>query len=346
MFIHKPEPSNPQQIGSVYRVVPVLPVGAINTPSQELAAQAKHLTPGETYDARVMQRVSDTTFLVQINSKQTQVNPNQAQANLTQAQPLLLKMDIGQQAKLGQTLSLQYLQAQPELTFLLKQPTTVGYTGTAVNLSQAGSLLGQYLGQAEAQQLSTRYEAINVITHFPNKPQLVAQDLKQALSQTGLFYESHLQALSQGQYALSQLRQEPQNQAGFNPAHITFQQLAVLEHQRFSWHGEVWPGQTMTWDVYQQRLPSDSNAQAQSESPEATWTATELKIDFPHLGEVKAKLSLVNGHLRIHLESGRTDTFALLQQQKTKLAQTMQENHQSIDALTVTQTPTVVQERE
>lgn len=344
MFIHKPEPSNPQQIGSVYRVVPVLPVGAINTPSQELAAQAKQLTIGETYDARVLQRVSDTTFLVQVNPKQAQVNPNQTQINPNQAQPLLLKMDIGQQAKLGQTLSLQYLQAQPELTFLLKQPT-VSYTGTAVNLSQTGSLLGQYIGQAEAQQLSTRYEAVGVITHSPHAPQLVAQDLKQALSRTGLFYESHLQALSQGQYALHQLKQEPQNQAGFNPAHITFQQLAVLEHQRFSWHGEVWPGQTMTWDVYQQRLPTDAKPQTQVDSEEASWTATELKIDFPHLGEVKAKLSLVNGHLRIHVESTRADSFTLLQQQKAKLAHTMQQNHQPLDALTVTQAPTVIQEQ-
>lgn len=328
MFIHKPEPSNAQQIGSVYRVVPVLPVGAINTPSQELAAQAKALTPGETYDARVMQRVSDTTVLVQVNPKH--------------AQPMLLKMELGQQASLGQTLSLQYLHAQPELTFLLKQPT-VAYSGTAVNLSQAGNLLGQYLGQAEAQHVSTRYQAMEVITRSPNQPQLVAQDLKQALSRTGLFYESHLQALSQGQYALHQLKQEPQNQAGFNPAQMTFQQLAVLEHQRFAWQGEVWPGQTMRWDIYQQRLPAESQSQTQTESPEAAWTATELKIDFPHLGEVTAKLSLVNGHLRIHVESEQAETFALLQQQKAKLAQAMQQNHQALDALTVTQTPTVIQ---
>ncbi len=328
MFIHKPEPSNAQQIGSVYRVVPVLPVGAINTPSQELASQAKALTPGEVYDARVMQRLSDSTLLVQVNAKQTQ--------------PMLLKMELGQQAQLGQTLSLQYLHAQPELTFLLKQPA-VAYSGTAVNLSQTGSLLGQYLGQAEAQHVSTRYQAIGVITHAPNQPKQVAQDLKQALSRTGLFYESHLQAASQGQYTLHQLKQEPQNQAGFNPAQMTFQQLAVLEHQRFSWHGEVWRGQTMQWDVYQQRLPAESQSHAQQGPQEVAWTATELKIDFPHLGEVKARLSLVNGHLQIHVESARTETFALLQQQKIKLAQAMQHNQQMLDTFTVTQTPTVME---
>lgn len=336
MFVHKPEPSNAQQIGSVYRVVPVLPVGAINTPSQELASQAKALTPGEIYDARVMQRVTDTAFLVQ-------VTPKHIQADAKQPQPLLLKMDIGQQAKPGQVLSLQYLQAQPELTFLLKQPT-LAYSGSTVNLSQTGSLLGQYLGQAQAQQVTARYEAIEVVTHSPHQPQRMAQDLQQALSRTGLFYESHLQAAAQGQYTLHQLRQEPQNQPGFNPAHMTFQQLAVLEHQRFSWHGEVWPGQAMQWDVYQQRLPAESQPQTQQASAEADWTATELKIDFPQLGEVKAKLSLVNGHLHIHVESARSETFALLQQQKTKLAQAMQQNHQALDALTVTQTPAEIQE--
>jgi hypothetical protein len=319
MYIAKPEPLNAQQVGSVSRIVPVLPVGSINSPSHQLDAQAKAFTQGETYAARVMQRVSERTFLVEVKADASQ--------------PLLLKMELGHQAKLGQTLSLQYLREQPVMTFMLKQSTNT-YTGATVNLSQTGSLLGKYLGQAEAMHMSPRYEAINTVTHFPFKPQVMAHDLQQALSRSGLFYESHLQAFSHGQYSLQQIKQEPQNQSAFNPAHLMFQQLAVLEHQRFSWHGEVWPGQKMTWDVYEQRLPPESE-QAQQAADEASLIASELSIDFPHLGAVKAKISLVNGHLRIHVESERTQTFQLLQQHKIKLAESMQNNGQQLDGVTV-----------
>ena len=320
MFIAKPEPTNAQQIGSVYRVVPVLPVGAINTPSHQVEAQTKALTQGSTYAARVMQRVDERTFLVEVKADS--------------AQSVVLKMELGQQARPGQTLSLQYMHAQPVMTFMLKQSSGNTYTGTTVNLSHTGALLGQYLGQAEAQHMSPRYEAVNTVTHFPFKPQVMAHDLKQALSQSGLFYESHLQALSQGQYALQHLKQEPQNQPGFNPANLMFQQLAVLEHQRFSWHGEIWSGQKMTWDVYEQRLPSDTE-QAHAQHDDDRLIASELSIDFPNLGAVKAKLSLINGHIRIHLESENAQTFQLLMQQKAKLADAMHKSGQVLDGLTI-----------
>ena len=318
MYIAKPETTNAQQVGSVYRVVPVLPVGAINSPTHQLEAQAKAFTRGETYTARVVQQVSGQNFLVEVKNDT--------------AQSVVLKMELGQQAKVGQQLPLQFLHQEPVMTFMLKQVSTT-YTGTTVNLSHTGSLLGQYLGQAEAQHLSPRFEAVNAITHFPYKPQVLAQDLKHALSQSGVFYEAHLQAASQGQYSLQQLRQEPQNQPGFSPANLMFQQLAVLEHQRFSWHGEVWPGQQMTWDVYEQRLPSESEHATQAAEDESV-IGSELSIDFPNLGNVKAKISLFNGHMRIHFESENANTFQLLQQQKAKLADTLQQRGQALDGLT------------
>lgn len=319
MYIAKPETNNPQQVGSVSRVVPVLPVGAINSPTQQLEAQAKAFTQGQTYSARVMQQVSERNFLVEVKTDSTQ--------------SVVLKMELGQQAKVGQQLPLQFLHQQPVMTFMLKQNNTA-YAGATVNLSHTGSLLGQYLGQAESQHLSPRFEAINPITHFPYKPQLLANDLKQALSQSGAFYESHLQAASQGQYSFQQIRQEPQNQPGFNPANLMFQQLAVLEHQRFSWHGEVWPGQAMTWDVYQQRLPSDAEKSLQS-ADDLAMVGSELTIDFPHLGKVKAKISLFNGHMRIHFENNNADTLTEMQRQKAKLAENIHQRGQRLDGLTI-----------
>lgn len=324
MYIAKPETNNPQQVGSVSRVVPVLPVGVINSPTQQLEAQAKAFTQGQTYSARVLQQVSAQNYLVELKNDT--------------AQAVVLKMDLGLQAKVGQQLPLQFMHQHPVMTFMLKQSSATNtgatYTGATVNLSHTGSLLGQYLGQAESQHLSTRFEAINPITHFPYKPQLLANDLKQALSQSGAFYESHLQAASQGQYSFQQIRQEPQNQPGFNPANLMFQQLAVLEHQRFSWHGEVWPGQAMTWDVYQQRLPSDAEKSLQS-ADDLAMVGSELTIDFPHLGKVKAKISFFNGHMRIHFENNNADTLTEMQRQKAKLVENLHQRGQRLDGLTI-----------
>ncbi|OYY50247.1 MAG: hypothetical protein B7X95_08975 [Methylophilaceae bacterium 17-44-8] len=319
MYIAKPEPTNVQHIGSVNRVIPVLPVGATNSPSHQVDAQAKALTQGQLYSAKVMQRVDERTYLVEVKADSSQ--------------SVVLKMELGQQTKVGQQLALQYLHAEPVMTFMLKQSGNT-FSGTSVNLSQTGTLLGQYLGQAVTQHLSPRLEATQTVTHFPFKPQVMAQDLKHTLSQSGVFYESHLQSLSQGQFSLQQIKQEPQNQAGFNPANMMFQQLAVLEHQRFSWHGEVWPGQKMTWDVYEQRLPSESE-QSHTHPDEDRLIASELSIDFPNLGAIKAKISMMNGHIRIHLDSETAQTFHLLQQQKAKLAEAMQKSGQVLDALTV-----------
>lgn len=323
MYIAKPETNSAQQIGSVYRVVPVLPVGAINSPTHQLEAQAKAFTQGQTYSARVMQQVSERNFLVEVKTDT--------------AQSIVLKMELGQQAKVGQQLPLQFLHQQPVMTFMLKQ-TNTAYTGATVNLSHTGSLLGQYLGQAEAQHLSPRFEAVHAITHFPYKPQVFAHDLKQAITQSGVFYEAHLQAAAQGQYSLQQLRQEPQNQPGFTPANLMFQQLAVLEHQRFSWHGEVWPGQHMTWDLYEQRLPADTEHTSQPSEDERL-IASELSIDFPHLGGVKAKISMLHGHMRIHFESETAETFQLLQRQKIKLAEVLNKHGQVLEGLTIGREP-------
>ncbi|MDX1914266.1 MAG: flagellar hook-length control protein FliK [Methylophilus sp.] len=309
------------QVNSVYKIMPVLAVGQIGSTAQELEAKTAQLVKGLEYVGQITAKVNDTTFLVKVSGQQVQ--------------DLVLKMELGKQAQLGETLSLKYLDASPIPTFLLKetQPTTLG---AQVKLSHTGHLLGQYLQQAEAQGTPRRFEATAVVTHFPYQPQLVAQDLKQAVASTGLFYESHLQELMHGKYPLNQIKQEPQNQTGFSHEPLLYQQLAVLENQRLSWHGEVWPGQKMTWDIYQQRLPEHAQQSRESVVEQSSAPiASELTIDFPNLGKVTAKLSLINGRMRINIESNTSSTFQLLHKEKLKLSEAIHHNGQQLDALTV-----------
>lgn len=315
---------NNPQINGVQRIIPVLPVSNIGSSSQQLESQATQFTQGKTYAGKVMAKLDSTTFLVQVSGQQANNVP--------------LKMALGAHAQVGQTLALQYLHDSPTMTFMLKGAAAES-AGQNVKLSHTGQLLGQYLKEAEAHGVPKRFEANQVVTQFPAKPQLLAQDLQHAVAKSGLFYESHLKAFAQGQTTVSQLKQEPQNQAQFTPATMLFQQLAILENQRLSWHGEVWPGQDMAWDVYEQRIPHEHSEQGAQSENEPRAIASEMTLDFPNLGKISVILSLIEGHMRVHMSSNTPQTLALLQQQKPQLAQALDRDPLTLDDITVAREP-------
>jgi hypothetical protein len=74
------------------------------------------------------------------------------------------------------------------------------------------------------------------------------------------------------------------------------QQLDAAGTQRLIWHGEVWPGQTMEWEVQWDGRGDGNSASGDSES----W-ATTLRLRTPRLGEVEAALRLGAGGIHIGL---------------------------------------------
>ena len=73
------------------------------------------------------------------------------------------------------------------------------------------------------------------------------------------------------------------------------QQLDAAATQRLVWHGEVWPGQTMHWQIEREQADRRPGAE-----PEERWTTT-LRLTTPRLGEVEAALHLSGGGVRISL---------------------------------------------
>jgi len=134
--------------------------------------------------------------------------------------------------------------------------------------------------------------------------------------------------------------QEPQNQnQSSSPlAALVSQQLALLENQSMAWHGEVWPGQKMSWDVYLQQRDTAGTAgqQASSEQQaEARPIASELTLHLPHMGKVSARLSLIDGRMRINILAEQAQTLDILESQRQNLAEAIVKNGQQLDALTV-----------
>lgn len=303
-------------VNPVDRILPVLAVDKIASPLQELNARATQFIKGQEYIAQVMSKVDDKAYLVKVDNA-------------------VLKMELGNAAKAGQTLLLRYMQDGPVPTFLLA-PSIPKTTESSAQLSPAATLLGQYLKDAENAGVSSRYEATAVVTHSPRNPQIIAQDLKQTISNSGLFYESHLNEMTQGHRSLAAVMQEPQNQNGVQVANLMSQQLAALENQRISWHGEIWPGQKMDWDVNLPDRPSSQEDDSRQESSDEDRAITsEITLHLPNLGKVTAKLNLADGRMRIHIIAEQMATLDTLKVESENLTQAMTSSGLKLDALMV-----------
>lgn len=86
--------------------------------------------------------------------------------------------------------------------------------------------------------------------------------------------------------------------------HLVQQQLESLATQQFSWQGQVWPGQTMEWQIEDRGTHADSHP----EGNEYRWLTT-VRLNLPQLGEVKATLQLRGqNEIDIRLNTHSADT--------------------------------------
>jgi hypothetical protein len=162
-------------------------------------------------------------------------------------------------------------------------------------------------------------------------PATLATALATALSESGLFYESHLLQWSAGSRSLDAVTREPQSQldlndaastrpaagaalaapvldpadaaaaanvqqAGVHPAAVPMiaQQLNALETGQMTWHGELWPGQSLLWNIARDNGTADDSGNGGHSAIPGTapkWR-TRLAITFPDLGAVTANIAL------------------------------------------------------
>jgi len=72
------------------------------------------------------------------------------------------------------------------------------------------------------------------------------------------------------------------------------QQLDAAATQRMAWHGEVWPGQSLDWQIE----PDGQRTGGEQTDSEGSWI-TSLRLVTPRLGEIDARLSLAPEGVRI-----------------------------------------------
>lgn len=72
------------------------------------------------------------------------------------------------------------------------------------------------------------------------------------------------------------------------------QQLDAAATQRLAWHGEVWPGQSLNWQIE----PDEQRAGNEATGSERNWV-TSLRLVMPRLGAIDARLDLMPQGVRI-----------------------------------------------
>lgn len=205
-----------------------------------------------------------------------------------------------------------------------------GAQASLVDLSHPARQLQRWLGSSLFQQQTSGLQAQAVVSHSPQKPQVLAQDLKLAMDHSGLFYESHLKEATLGSRPWHQLLQEPQNKPHFMPPEMVAQQLQVLEQQRVIWHGEVWPGQSMKWEVNE-----EDNSPQSAEDPTLNSMQSDLTLHLPRLGEVSVSIVMVNGRFTVRVQAAEPQALKEMQTVRSHLAMNLQSAGLKLESLQI-----------
>lgn len=283
--------------------------------------------PGEILSARVGARLPDGSYKV-----------------IVAGQPMSMKLPS--HILPGDTLELTFVAREPRLTFALNDVIlAASATAAAPQLSAAGRLVAATMLQPGT--LATPVAAAAsapLLTALPADGIHLSGALAQTLATSGLFYESHQAEWVAGGRDLAQISQEPQAQLTqgapareaaaaaaaielssaapaqhaeqtIDPRTVTLvqQQLAALDGARVVLQLEIWPQQWMHWEI-------DEHQPGTGREPDLPpgWN-TQLRLDLPHLGELKAALTLAGEGVRIRLETGSAASAALLQDHSPSL---------------------------
>jgi len=323
-------PADTRAVAPLAKVAAALPVAAIGDVTQELQSRAYQFLIGHEYQAKVLGRLDEHTVQVSIENT-------------------IFQMNLGQDIKPGQSLTLRFMHQQPNPTFILSSTLPPSEYADKTKLSAAGYLIDHYLHEASSASTGSSSKAQitqtnTALTMSPQNPYLLANDLKQSVSMSGLFYESHLAQYAEGKRSLATIMQEPQNRINFDPSTLVAKQLDIFESNKLQWNGQVWPGQTMQWSL--NLNPQQFNRRGQDQNRDsASPTAdsfsqnisSELKLDLPNIGRVAARLQMQNGRLRIQIEAEDAHVAQQLKQQSVALAAAIQTHGKLLDQLSVKQ---------
>ena len=320
--------------------------------------------PGERYTAKVQEQIANGRFLVLIRDQKLDLNlPSNTQP--------------------GQNVELRFVAANPRLTFVLAEGLpTPGLPQTPVNLSDGSRYLNALLDRVndlatrqaqtspsnQSASTSAQGPAAALISGKPilaGAPPPLAQFvalLKETITKSGLFYESHQAQWAAGERPLTDLLREPQGRLSESRAFTAAQQAALAQPgatmlpkldllipspqapaNLSSSHEPVhpqtaplvqqqlesldqrhllWQGQV--WSGQEMRWQIEERAAREGEQDVEREWQTRLDLSLPHLGQVSAVLKVTPQGIRVELAAPTPDTVNALQSASPLLSQGME----------------------
>ncbi|OYY92872.1 MAG: hypothetical protein B7Y41_14025 [Hydrogenophilales bacterium 28-61-23] len=204
---------------------------------------------------------------------------------------------------------------------MLQNHSAVVPSTTAALTGPNSGLLEQAVGAPRAAIPSSTTLSVNTLVELPSAANhMLPVRLSQTVSESGMFYESHLAKWSTGSLSLESILREPQARLGQEnllpasapelggmpeeAARLAGRQLQMLEGAPFLWQGQAWPGQAMDWLVREEAGGEGGGEDAQAGSE---WV-TELNLTLPRMGTVHAQLGLAGDQLRVRLQTTDAST--------------------------------------
>ena len=281
------------------QVLPVIAKTTVtfSTDVQQRASAMLQLNPGQQVKAEIIANLPNSLYLARIAGE-------------------MYKLEIPLNVEPGETLEMTFVAAEPRVTFQIVRPEG---GGESVRLSSMGKWLAGIARDAAPLPVLQ-----GTLLENPSQGStLLAARLRSALTQAGLFYESHLAQWAAGGVQLGEILKEPQGKLsrasagddaprgsevqaedGFADSRtlpLIKEQLHLLNSGVLSWKGEAWPGQGMDIAISQNR----------ADEGEAVIEA-ELSLELTHLGGVEAKISFGAEGLRVDFVCGRPGSSAVL----------------------------------
>lgn len=202
-----------------------------------------------------------------------------------------------------------------------------GLETSTTTLSPAAKTIGSVLAAAQKAEIpmTALVGRAPLVASSSADAASIAQGLEQAVGKSGLFYESHVAEWAQGARGLAELNAEPQQQLAregvrqspLDPATAQFinLQLATQEQAQLTWQGNLWPGQPMQLEVARDTREGHEEAG----EAEQSWHS-RLRLRFPELGELDARLSFSGARLQVQFAAGSESTALLLRRHMGGLA--------------------------
>jgi hypothetical protein len=338
--------------------------------------EVPQLTPGQKVPAHVVANLPNGRFQVLIADK-------------------ALDMNLPKNTQPGDTVELVFVTEKPRLTFILASDLgAVAATANAANakpqvsLSETARFLGGLLEKA-AQPEAAQTKAANIaqtaplLSGAPGKALDFAQSLRGALTQSGLFYESHQAQWVAGQRPISDLLHEPQGRlspaaanqanpnvnpselqqsstllqnqndalsskplAGVQPAHPETLPIVRQQLEALDTRQVMWQGQVWPGQAMDWRIEERSAREQGGGDIEQPEWQTSLHLVLPQLGEISARLILHPQGIRIQLGAAESTAVKLMTEQRLALQQGMESSGLQLAEIKVSLSPSSLPEGE